>query len=159
MYEALIENAEYDVDDDEGRANQDRCGRQGILKRLRVALEGSDDRARHPDVARSRRYCVYRLSERNAGLEVERQRDCRKLPLVVDRKGACLVRIDVDERGQRYGASRHRRLHIEPIKGGRVSLQLRSDLEDHRACIELSKVLGNLTLSIGIVQRIVDQLR
>src|SRR5262249_31377183 len=108
MYEALVEDAEDDIDDDEGRANQDRCGRQRILKRLRVALEGSDDRARHPDVARSLRYRVYRLSERNAGLEVERQRDRRKLPLVVDRKRPCFARIDIDERGQRYGASRHR---------------------------------------------------
>jgi hypothetical protein len=90
MYEALIENSEDDIDDDEGRANQDWGGRQRILKRLRVALEGADDRSRHPNVPRGGRYCVYRLSERNAGLQVECQRDRRKLPWWLTVRGPVL---------------------------------------------------------------------
>ena len=82
MDEALVEHAEDDVDDDERRGDQRRLARQRRLERLGVALEGGDDRGRHADLARRLGDGIDRLAERDAGLQVERQRDGRELALV-----------------------------------------------------------------------------
>ena len=67
MDEALVEHAEDDVDDDQRRADQRRLAAQRSLERLRVALEGRDDRGRHADVARSLVDGIDGLAERDAG--------------------------------------------------------------------------------------------
>src|SRR5207245_1279525 len=100
--EALVEDAEDDVDDDERRGDQRRFARQRGLEGLRVALEGSDHRRRHADLARGLVHRLDRFSERHAGLQVEAQRDGRELSLVRDRLRRNLVGIAMHQLGARY---------------------------------------------------------
>ena len=48
---ALVEDAEDQVDDEQGRQDQHRHGAQRGLERLGVALEGADQRRRHLHLA------------------------------------------------------------------------------------------------------------
>ena len=75
------------------------------------------------------------------------------------RERADLIRIDIHQRGQRYRTGGQRRFHVEAVERGERALQLRQDLEDDRVGIELGQVLRHLALAIGVVERVVDQLR
>src|SRR5262249_1157429 len=159
MDEALVEYAEDDVDDDERRGDQRRFARERGLERLRVALEGSDHRRRHADLARGLRDRVDGFAERHAGLQVEAQRDRRKPPLVRDRERPNLAGIDLDQRRQRHGGAGERRFHVQAIERGEVALLVGRDLEDDPIGLELGEILRDLTLAEGVVEGVVDHLR
>ena len=85
MDEALVEYAEDDVDDDQRRENEQRLARERALERLRIALEAADERLRLADLALCLCDGVDRLSERDPGRQVERERHRRELALMRDR--------------------------------------------------------------------------
>jgi Bacterial regulatory helix-turn-helix protein, lysR family len=66
------------------------------------------------------------LAERNAGTEVERQRNRRELALVRHRKRADLRGIDGDERRQRQHRAGQRRFYVDAIERSEGVLQLRA---------------------------------
>src|SRR5262245_51628936 len=159
MDEALVEYAEDDVDDDERRGDQRRFARERGLEGLRVALEGSDHRRRHADLARGLGHRLDGFAQRHAGLQVEAQRDGRELALVRDRQRPNLAGIDLDQRGERHGGAGERRFHVQAIERGEVALLVGRDLEDDPISLELGEILRDLALAEGVVEGVVDQLR
>ena len=75
MDEALIENAEHDVDDDDRRREQQALALQRLLEDLGVALVAAAYRDRELDIALELRDLVDSRAERVARLEVEGDRD------------------------------------------------------------------------------------
>src|SRR5215831_17281030 len=159
MDEALVEYAQNDVDDDERRGDQRRFARERGLEGLCVALEGSDHRRRHADLARGLGHRLDRFAQRHAGLQVEAQRDRRELSLVRDRQRPNLAGIDLDQRGERHSGAGERRFHVQAIERGEVALLVGRDLEDDPIGLELGEILRDLALPEGVVEGVVDQLR
>ena len=50
MDEVLVENAQHDVDRDQGRQDQEGLGGQRVLEGLRGSLEAAVDRGRHANL-------------------------------------------------------------------------------------------------------------
>ncbi len=98
MDEALVEDAENDVDHDQRGRDQGRLARQRRLERLGIALERPDDPGGQVDLARGLADRIDRLAERHARAQVEAQGDGGKLPLVRDRQRADVAGIDIDQR-------------------------------------------------------------
>ena len=84
MDEALVQNAEHDVDDEDREREDPAQAAQRFLERLRGALEAARHRARQR-LARELLDARDRIAERDAGRDVERERDRRQLADVVDR--------------------------------------------------------------------------
>ena len=98
-----------------------------------------------------------RLSKRNSGSQVERNRDRRKLALVIHRQRN-VGGHEVSERRQRYGrAAGGAQVNILQSLGR--LLELRRDFHDHVVLVERTVHGGDLPLSEGVVERIVDVLR
>ena len=83
--EALVEDAEHDVDREQRGEHEDRLGAQRVLERLQRAGEEAVDRRRRAELAlaSARSMRVASLSDELRG-EVERHRDRREQPGVVD---------------------------------------------------------------------------
>src|SRR5262249_56769456 len=99
------------------------------------------------------------LAERDAGREVETQRDRRELSLVRDRQRPDLAGIDVHQGGQRHRAAGQWRFHVETVERGQVLLLFRQDFENDPVGLELGEILRDLALAERIVERVVDALR
>ena len=84
--EAFIEHAEDQIDADQRRQDQQRHGRQQVLERLGVALEGRGYRRGQAQLIDRRLDRHGRLAKRDAGSEIETDRDGRELALVADRQ-------------------------------------------------------------------------
>ena len=83
--QALVEHTEDEVDDEQRRDDEDRCARQRGSERLGVALEAGLERERLAEAAFSIRLNgAYRLADRGARREIERDRHRRELALMVD---------------------------------------------------------------------------
>ena len=82
---AFIENTKNEIDHDKRRDDQHRHGRQGILERLRIALERRRDGRGQLYFGFGSGYGLRSLSEGNAGGEIEAERDRRELALMADR--------------------------------------------------------------------------
>ena len=67
--------------------------------------------------------------------------------------------IDVHQDGKRYSLARQRRLDVDAVERVEAILQFGRHLQDDPIGIELSKILGDLPLAIGVVERVVDRLR
>src|SRR5580693_386168 len=123
MNVALVQNTEHDVDGDDGGENQDRFvgervqegGGGALIRRLNALREaeiffGLIDR-------------VDGVAERNAGREVERKCDDRKLSLVIDRKRAGAW-FEMRERAQRNLLA-GRRFYVDVFELIGILLELR----------------------------------
>ena len=83
----------------------------------------------------------------------------RELTLVADRQR-------LNRRGRPFGEGAHRhhlvadgRADIELVERRRVAPQVGQDLLDHLIGVDLGEILGDLPLTEGVVERVVDQLR
>ena len=157
--EAFIEDAEDDVDDDQRGADQRRLAAQRGLERLRVALEGRDDRGRHADLARRLVDRIDGLAERDAGFQIERDGHRGELALMGNQKRPDAVAVDSDEGGQRHRGAGQRRFHVEAVERREVLLQFGQDFQHHEIGFELGEILRDLALAESVVQGVVDRLR
>ena len=87
LREALVEDAEHEVDHDDGHQQDQAEAAQRILERLRRALEARRHRGRQRR-GRGRLDLRHGIAEREAGLEVERDRHRRQLAGVADAQRA-----------------------------------------------------------------------
>src|ERR1700683_4165964 len=69
---------------------------------LRRPLERAEDGARHADRGRGLLDGADRLAKRHARCQIERQRDCGELALVIDRQVARVRGVETGEGRQRY---------------------------------------------------------
>ena len=156
---ALVQHAQHDVDGDQRREDQERLVGQRRLERLRPC-PGSRRRC-SAGMPSSSLACVdrlHRLAQRGAGREVERDRDHRELPLVVDRQRRVGL-LDARERAQRHHARRRRSgCRCRCRSSGRL-LELRLHLQHDVVLVELREHRRDLPLPEGVVQRVVDHLR
>ena len=157
MDEALIENAQHDIDDDERRQQQDRRAAGRALIGLRGTLERRLHGLRHADLALHAADRRDGVAERIAGREVEGDRDRRQLPLMVDAERHRPVG-DLRHCGQRHQRPVLRG-HIEPRQRRRVGLVLRQELEDHLIGVRRSVDLGDLLAAERRAQRGFDRRR
>ena len=159
MDEALVEDAEDDVDDDQRRQDQQRYGGQGFLERLSIALEGRRQRGRQAQVALSLLHGLSRLTERHAGREVEADGDRRELRLVTDRQRRDRRRRPFGEGAERHHLAARGRTDVDEVQALRVALQVGPNFLNHVVGVDLGEILRDLPLAVGVVQRVVDQLR
>src|SRR5208337_2524704 len=82
VYEAFVENAEHDINRDQGRENQQRFVRQGSLKRCGGALKRALYTERHANFRLGLVDGFGGLTQRSIGRQVERDGDHGKLSLV-----------------------------------------------------------------------------
>src|SRR5271168_5022522 len=95
---ALIEHAENDVHGHQRRQDQVGLALQGALKGLGGTLEVAVDRRGQTHLYRSPVDGSDGIAECRTGCEIERQRHCRKLTLMLDRKIGYLLSIELDHR-------------------------------------------------------------
>src|ERR1700722_19382228 len=98
MDDALIEHAENQVDNEQRREYENRRALQRRAESLRVTLEAGLERERRGEGVFGRLNIAYRLAERGARREVERDCHRRELALVVDHKRRGLHHR-IDQRG------------------------------------------------------------
>ena len=91
MDEALVKDAEDDIDDQNGDQQQNTQPLQRSLKSLSGALQAGVERRRDTQFLFERLDTRNRLTQRDAGQKVEGQGDCGQLPLMIDRQGLCLA--------------------------------------------------------------------
>ena len=71
MDEALVEDAEYEVDHHDRQQDQDAHAFEGGLVGLRGAGEGAGERGRHLQLAHARLHLCNRLRQRDARAQIE----------------------------------------------------------------------------------------
>src|SRR5262245_37149597 len=150
MREALVQDAQDDVDDDNRHDQDEPETVQRILERQRRALERGRDRRRQRR-GRRRLDFIDRVAERVAGPEVERDRHRRQLPGVADRErprvgGHGGERVQRDQTAARGPDVEHRH------RGG-ILLEFRRDLQNHLILVVRRVDLRHLTRAVGVVQR------
>ena len=156
---ALVEDAEDQVDHEQGRQDQHRHGAQRGLEGLGVALEGADQRRRHPHLALGLLDGLGGGAERSALRQVEADGDGRELPLVADRQRLGLARRPLGEGRERHLLARGRGADVDLVQAVHLALQLGQDLHHHVVAVLLGEVLRHLALAEGVVERVVDHLR
>src|SRR5262245_36033237 len=80
---AFVQYSEHDINDGDGNNQQNPQVRQGTLESLGCALEGGAERRRQLTLDDSLNL-VHDISQRNAGLNVERDGDGWELSEVID---------------------------------------------------------------------------
>ncbi len=105
---ALVENAEDDVDADDGGEDEEHLIIERRLEGEGRAFEFGRDRGRHADFLFGGLHRVDRSPERNAGRGVEGDERRRELPEV----------IELERRRRRFDAGDRGKLHL-PATGGR----------------------------------------
>ncbi len=98
MDQAFVEHAEDEIDDEQRCGYQDRRALQRCAERLGVALKAGLQRERGVQLFFSRLNAAYRLADRGARCEVERDRHRGELALMVDHKRRDLHHR-IDQRG------------------------------------------------------------
>src|ERR1700748_3728051 len=123
MNVTLVENAQDNVNRDDGRENEQRFIGQRSQKRLRRALEGRLNAGGHLKFLLRLVNGLGRLAQGRAGSEVEGNGHGRKLSLMIDRqwRGAGLK---MSERAQWYRGAGGRG-HVNIIQLGGISLEFR----------------------------------
>ncbi len=112
MNVALVEDAEHDVDGDDRGQDEHGLVRERGLEGARRALKTSLNAERHADFLARSLDGASGVSQGRAGREVERERDRRKLPLMVDGERS-RSRLEVREGAERDGrAARARDVEI-----------------------------------------------
>ncbi len=153
---ALVEHPQDHIDGQQGRSDQDRFRRQGLLERLGGALKRSAQGHRRAELIAGALHRLCRLAERDAGGKVERQGGGGELALVADRERAGLVRIDLDEQGQGHRFLGQRREQVDRIEQRGARLQPRRPLDHHVIGVQLGEILGHLALADLVIDGRVD---
>ena len=150
LREALVKNAEDDVDDDDRHHEHEPEALRRLLKRLRRPLEFRGDR---PWQCGPGGFLdgVHRIAERVARFEVERQVHRWKLAGMADRQ-----RPDAG-RHRRNGVERDelavRRSHVQHRQRCGILLKLRRDLQNDLVLVTRRVDLRNLPRAVGVEQR------
>ncbi len=154
MDEALIEDAENDVDGDECGEDEPFLVGQRILKRLCCSLESGVDSAGHAELLLLTLERGDSLAKGHVGRQVEGERDGRVLPLVVDGERGTLCCVVGNGRERHHGSGR--RLEVDAIERVGAELVLGVDLHDHVVLVHAGVHGGDLALTEGVVEGGVD---
>ena len=129
VHEALVENAENQIDHQDGDQQEDTQPLQGRLEGLRRSLQARVQRYRQAQVPFQRLDAVDRLAERDARQEVEGNGHRWQLPLVIDSQRLRLATDTGDrvERHQLAGGT----TNVKTRKHRRIGLILGSNFENH----------------------------
>src|SRR6266481_4047280 len=156
MNVAFVENAEYDVYDDNGGENEKRFACERGTKFRRRARERSCNRVRQTDFALRFLNRRNRVTERAAAAQIERDRCRRKLSLVQNRER----RVAYVHRGE--CAQRHwlaaARSHINFVEQIGRFAEVRFHFENDAELVELREDDRHLPLAKSVVERVVDRL-
>src|SRR5256885_3533457 len=131
----LVQDAEDDVDRDQGSQNQPDFIGQRVLKSLRCSLKTGLNAVGESDLVLCALNGFYRFAQRYAGRKIERKRDYRKLALVIDSKGS-IRRLEMRERAQGH-LRVVRRVNINVVEGARILLKIGRHFQNHVILIEL----------------------
>src|SRR5258706_7932206 len=157
MNVAFVENAENDVDGNQGSQDQDGLIGQRLEEGRRGALERGLDAGWHVQFQLRAVDGVDRVAERGIGGQIERESDDRKLTLMIECEGGG-AGLET-----RKGAERDLcavgRLYVNVFQRIGILLELRIDFHDHVILVELGKNCGDLALAKGIVERVVNVCR
>src|SRR6267143_2011487 len=154
MNVALVENAENDVDGNQGSQDQDGLIGQRLEEGRRGALERGLDAGWHVQFQLRAVDGVDRVAERGIGGQIERESDNRKLALMIEREGggAGVETREGAERDLRAVG----RLYVNVFQRIGILLELRIDFQNDVILVELSEDRGDLALAKGIVERVVN---
>src|ERR1700730_4890698 len=153
--QALIEHAEDQVDNEQRREYENRRALQRRAEGLGVALEAGLERQRRVQRFFDRLNIAYRLANRGARCEVERDCHRRELTCVVNHKRRNLY-SRIDQRGYRHLLSA-RRFDIDAVERFGSILEFGVDLQDDMVLLQGGVDRGDDTLAEGVVERIVDR--
>jgi len=112
MNEAFVENAENDVDSDEGGEDEDGLIRERILECGRSTLKFSLDAGRHIEVGLGGIDGVNGVAERGIGREIERESDDGKLALMIQGERSGISFGSCEGRQRNLGAVRRMDVNI-----------------------------------------------
>ena len=155
---ALVQHAEHDVDRDQRGQDQDGLVGERVWNACAVPMKLPWTVAGMPISLSAASICVDRVAQRDAGRKIERERDGRKLSLVVDRERACSSARNWAN--ALSGTSAPGGAHVDAtcsVSG--ILLILRVHFHHDVILIQRRVHGGHLALAEGIVERIVDQLR
>ncbi|MNK87908.1 hypothetical protein D3C87_1078550 [compost metagenome] len=156
MHEAFIKHTENDVHRHQRRKNQPWLTGQRTLERLRRPLEIAADRRRHADLGLGLIEQNHRITQRNAGRQVERQVGGREHAVVGNRQRANGRRIELGQRRQRHHLATQRRTQVEIVEAFGLAALLGVQLQNHVVLVDLGLEFIDLPLPESIVQRLVD---
>src|SRR5467141_466874 len=154
MNVAFVENAENDVDGNQGSQDQDGLIGQRLEEGRRGALERGLDAGWHVQFQLRAVDGVDRVAERGIGGQIERESDDRKLALMIECEGGG-AGLETRKRAERDLCAIGR-LYVNVFQRIGILLELRIDFHDHVILVELGKNCGDLALAKGIVERIVN---
>ena len=154
MHDALVEDAEHDVHRRERRQQQPGFARERCLERLRGALKAAVHGRGHADVASGLLDGVDGIAERRARQQVERERDGRKLRLVVHgqsgaRVGRNVASVETAPACRAVG-------HVDGLERLRMLPVFGRDFHHHPVLVQALVHRRDLTLAEGVVEGIVD---
>src|ERR1700676_4427705 len=151
---AFIQNSQHDVHRNQRSQNQDRFIGERTQKRRGRALKRRLNALRHANVGTRLIDHFGGGAERSTGRQVKRNRHDRKLPLVIDgqRRSARLKSRERAQRNLLPGG----RVHINVLQRRWILLELRVHFHHHVILVELGENRGDLPLSEGVVQRVID---
>ena len=157
MNEALVQNAQHEVDHEDRQHQQNAHPLQRCLKCLRRALERGVDRGRQ--IHLRSRLTDFRdgLRQRDTFAQVERDRHRRKLAEMVDgeRADRGLQRRDRIQRNQRAAVG----AHVEHRQHRRIGLVTRLELHHHPVLVIRRVNRRDLARTVRVVERALDRLR
>ena len=156
MREALVQNAEHDIDRDQRRQKQQGLRADRSLVSLHIAGEVGMDDVGDVHLGDGLLECVGRVFDQRVGRQIVGDSHRRKLALMVDHQGrnAALV--------LGHGRQRHLRIavpgHINMGEVGRVTLIMGVDFENDAVLIARTIDCRDLPLRKCVVERVVDVL-
>ena len=157
MDEALIEDAEHDVDNQNRDDQEQALSAQGGLERLRRPLEAAAQGDGQPQRALERGDPAHRVAQRDPRLQVERDREGGQDAQMVHGEGPGAAR-DPRDRAQRNqppsgGAN------VEHRHRDRVLLVAGLQLQDHPVLVSRGVDRRDLSGAVGVVERVLDLVR
>ena len=154
VHQVFIQDAQHQVDGDDGRQDEQRLPRQGGLERPRRAAEAAPNAHGHAQLGHSVVHGIGRLRQRHARRQAEADGAGRRAALVVDgqrRVGGG----DACKRGERHLLAHV--VHKEEAAQRLGALQvLRRGLHHHAVLVEGVVDDAHLPLPKGVIQRGVD---
>ena len=155
MDEALIQNAQHNIDGDDGGEDQQHFVRQRRLERQRRAFELGGDAAGHAGILLRLGDGVDGRAQRITRRKVEGEAGRRELRQMINLQRA-LALFHRGDRGQRH-LSAARRRQIDVLHGHHRILQLGIGFQDHAILVGLGEDGGNDALAEAVIQRIVNR--
>ena len=134
MDEALIEHPEHDIDGNKSESNKVRLGGEGCLEGLSGALEATADGGGHTDLNANLFDGRGGVAQRGAGRQVEAERGCGRLGLMVDgERNALLLQLGD---GGKWNHGAGRALHVDVLERVEIALVLLCHFHDDVILVE-----------------------